>query len=943
MSLPTPESLLPGLAAIENALAVLEAQLAGNTFSASSADATITASANGMVQIAGLEIAASQLPLGATALAGKVVLVCGQVLAAANGDSAPKAATAAPGYNLPGIPAASLPPLTDGGFDVVVGSIRAAEPAIMDAIRSRRFQGVDGVVTAEVDGALVLQRLTYAEPLPEEPSILALATVSAINLALFRAKNLFEDVTSIIVDDPSPRPRFADTRLRALLVVENAGSLRASDEKLRARLASLGFTVDIGKAPSVVTADANGRGLVVISESVNPSDVGTKFLNSTVPMVVCEPVSFRDLKMTGGTWGTDKGDATNQTKLQITAGHPLAAGLSGQVTVVTAASKFVWGNPSTAARKVAAILGSTTKWGIFAYDTGESMVGMNAPARRVGFFVGQDTPALLNNEGWKLFDAAVRWATAAKALLTVKTATPLSPGDDALKRRLEEQHGLEVLVRLEGDARTNDLGDLRVHVISESISSTLVDDRYLNSPAPTLVLEPNLYDDMKLTGTVSGTDFGEVDGSTELEVLPGHPLAAGLSGRLVASSAPFRFGWGKPGAEAIKAATLVGLPAASSIFAYEGGANMVGTRATAPRVGFFSEQNSPAFFTPEGVALFDAAVRWARAPRALLVVKEKPLRSDDDAIRQRLEESFGFVVDAKLATEVVAAHANGHHVIVISESVASSDVGNKFTSVAVPVVSLEPAVFDDLKMTGTTSNTDYGAVDAQTELDMVKVDHPLAARLAVGKIAVVTAPARFIWGLPSSAAVKIARLVNKPNSWGIFGYEAGASMVGLNAPARRVGCFLGENASPLLNDVGRRLFDAAVLWAAGRIEVRPSLADLPGIIRGGPPDTGGPLPSPPVLPSWAVGVAYNVGDKVRHLGLDYRCRQAHTSQSDWAPPNVYALWERINAGAQWTVQVIYKAGDTVTFQSHHYRCIQGHQAQPDWSPPVVPALWQFLD
>src|SRR6185436_4801448 len=154
---------------------------------------------------------------------------------------------------------------------------------------------------------------------------------------------------------------------RCLLVVENASTLRASDEKLRARLASLGFAVDVGKAPSVVTADANGRGLVVISESVDPADVGTKFTNAAVPMVVCEPVQFRDLKMTGGVWGTDKGAATNQTKLQIPAGHPLAAGLSGQVTVVTAAAKFIWGNPASAARKVAAIVGSTTKRGIFAY------------------------------------------------------------------------------------------------------------------------------------------------------------------------------------------------------------------------------------------------------------------------------------------------------------------------------------------------------------------------------------------------------------------------------------------------------------------------------------------------------------------------------------------------------------------------------------------------
>jgi chitodextrinase len=942
MSLPTPESLLPGLAAVEQALGQLESLFAGRTFTVTSADATITATANGMVEMSSLDIATSQLALDAVTLAGKVLVTAGQALAAAIADSAPKAFTAAPGYTLPGIPSASSPPLTDNGFDRVVGGICASEPAIVDSIRKQRFTGQDGVVTAVVDSALVLHSLAYATPLPGESTTLALATISAINIAIVKAKQLFEDTTSTITDDTSPRPRFADTRPRALLVVENASTLRASDEALRARLTSLGFNVDIGKAPSVVTSDANGRALVLVSESVVPTDVSTKFTNAAVPMVVCEPVQFKDLKMTGGVSGTDEGETASQTKLQITAGHPLAAGLSGQATVTKAAAKYEWGAPASTAIKVASIVGSTTHWGIFAYDTGDAMVGMNAPARRVGFFAGQDTPAQLNDAGWNLFDAAVRWATAAKALLTVKTASPLSAGDAALKSRLEGRHGLEVLLRLETDTKTSDLFDFRVHVISESISSSAVAARYLSSPAPAVVLEANLYDDMKMTGLVSNTDFGQIDGLTATDIISTHPLAAGLTGTITAVSSPQPFGWGLPGAEAFKVARIVGRTDAHTIFAYEGGANMVGTRATAPRVGFFSAGASPANFTPDGQALFDAAITWARAPRALLITKDNPPRADDELLRQRLQDSFGFVVDVKTAVEVLAAHANGHHVVVVSESIASSELGSKLASVAVPIVSLEPAVFDDLKMTGTTSNTDFGAATNQTDLVFTKVDHPLAAGQALGQVTVVTAPSCFIWGLPAAAAVKIAHLVGNANAWNIFGYESGAAMVGMNAPARRVGCFVGENTSPNLNETGKRLFDAAVLWAAGRIEVRPGVTDVGTVVRDTPPDTGGTV-TPPTLPQWQVGVAYKVGDQVTFQGLDYQCRQGHTSQIDWAPPNVYDLWARINAGSVWATQVIYQVGDTVSFQGHHYRCIQGHQSQPDWTPPVVPALWQLLD
>ncbi len=44
--------------------------------------------------------------------------------------------------------------------------------------------------------------------------------------------------------------------------------------------------------------------------------------------------------------------------------------------------------------------------------------------------------------------------------------------------------------------------------------------------------------------------------------------------------------------------------------------------------------------------------------------------------------------------------------------------------------------------------------------------------------------------------------------------------------------------------------------------------------------------------NWASGVAYAVGDRRQYDGLLYRCVQAHTSQDDWTPPAVPALWVR---------------------------------------------------
>jgi chitodextrinase len=50
-------------------------------------------------------------------------------------------------------------------------------------------------------------------------------------------------------------------------------------------------------------------------------------------------------------------------------------------------------------------------------------------------------------------------------------------------------------------------------------------------------------------------------------------------------------------------------------------------------------------------------------------------------------------------------------------------------------------------------------------------------------------------------------------------------------------------------------------------------------------------PLVPDTDEWQVGVSYSVGDRVMYNGVEYECRQAHTSLAGWEPPNVPALWQ----------------------------------------------------
>lgn len=49
-----------------------------------------------------------------------------------------------------------------------------------------------------------------------------------------------------------------------------------------------------------------------------------------------------------------------------------------------------------------------------------------------------------------------------------------------------------------------------------------------------------------------------------------------------------------------------------------------------------------------------------------------------------------------------------------------------------------------------------------------------------------------------------------------------------------------------------------------------------------------------LFPMWAIGRAYAVDDRVQHGGTLYKCVQAHTSQSDWTPDAVPALFTVID-------------------------------------------------
>jgi len=96
---------------------------------------------------------------------------------------------------------------------------------------------------------------------------------------------------------------------------------------------------------------------------------------------------------------------------------------------------------------------------------------------------------------------------------------------------------------------------------------------------------------------------------------------------------------------------------------------------------------------------------------------------------------------------------------------------------------------------------------------------------------------------------------------------------------------------------------------------------------------------------WIVGEPVTVGARRVYNGTLYECLQAHVTQSDWTPPAVPALWKVVVEEPQtneWAAGVAYKIGDVVTYAGREYSCRQTHTAQLGWEPPQVLALWMPL-
>lgn len=231
-------------------------------------------------------------------------------------------------------------------------------------------------------------------------------------------------------------------------------------------------------------------------------------------------------------------------------------------------------------------------------------------------------------------------------------------------------------------------------------------------------------------------------------------------------------------------------------------------------------------------------------------------------------ESMGHTVELLGETTSTTADADGKDLIYISSTILSGRVGSRFRDVTVPVVVCESHLQDDMKMSGSGFNSQGG----MTTIDVLAPDHAIMAGLTDNPLTVYATADRAAYGNPSNDATVIAMWGGRTDRRVIYAYEAGANMVGMAAPARRVAFFFHDKGLMNATEDAKVLLTNAVCWAMGGCQAPTNVAvgdpyggtpwPIPGMVQAEDFDEGGQ----------GIGYqdnnAHNSGGKYRTEGVD---------------------------------------------------------------------------
>lgn len=193
--------------------------------------------------------------------------------------------------------------------------------------------------------------------------------------------------------------------------------------------------------------------------------------------------------------------------------------------------------------------------------------------------------------------------------------------------------------------------------------------------------------------------------------------------------------------------------------------------------------------------------------KAFIVITSKGTPTPGDMVMIGRITAQGFstvtpVTDAAVTAQSVA----GADLVVISSSAESAPLQAKLKDIAIPTLVIEDAEFTKMGM------ATMGTHDSGVSQVVIAAGGSALVGDATGTVTIADKPGELGWGTPAATAKIGATMPGNPTHAAIFGYEKGAMMSGMVAPARRAGFAIREALAAGLNADGLKLFDAILAW-----------------------------------------------------------------------------------------------------------------------------------
>ena len=203
-----------------------------------------------------------------------------------------------------------------------------------------------------------------------------------------------------------------------ILFIVAALDLPDGDQAIHQHLIKNGYRVHIQTNRDTLAFALADKDAVLVSASAGATrKIREELENINVPILSWEPTLFDDLNWTGRRRNEDYGTELGTSIKIANNTHAIAAGLSGDIQVTSDAQEITWALPHETADVIASIPGDPSMPVIFAYEAGDEMLNyVPAKARQVGLFFSEESPAFFTDEAWKIFLAAIDWATAGDRL-----------------------------------------------------------------------------------------------------------------------------------------------------------------------------------------------------------------------------------------------------------------------------------------------------------------------------------------------------------------------------------------------------------------------------------------------------------------------------------------------------------------------------------------------